>query len=146
MCTPPMAAHVALDESLTLPSDMGKTTTRSSWKIPSAGACPRCAARFSFLFAVGLMLECSACGKPAEKRCSRCKLEWYCSRWAPFARAGMRRVTCCCKGVPGRCMEGSQEAVRRHGLCAGRGREARRKSNGEGKPFSLELRPASCQQ
>jgi len=24
--------------------------------------------------------KCSACGKPAEKRCSRCKLEWYCSR------------------------------------------------------------------
>ncbi len=27
------------------------------------------------------MLLLSACGKPAEKRCSRCKLEWYCSRF-----------------------------------------------------------------
>jgi len=24
--------------------------------------------------------KCSACGKPAEKRCSRCKSEWYCGR------------------------------------------------------------------
>jgi hypothetical protein len=88
-------APEALDESLTLPSDMAKTTTRSSWKIPSAGACPRCAALVSFLYAVGLMLERSACGKPAEKRCSRCKLEWYCSRWVPSACVGMPRVTCC---------------------------------------------------
>lgn len=24
--------------------------------------------------------KCSVCGAPAEKRCSKCKLEWYCSR------------------------------------------------------------------
>jgi hypothetical protein len=24
--------------------------------------------------------KCSSCGKPAEKRCSRCKTEWYCGR------------------------------------------------------------------
>jgi hypothetical protein len=32
-------------------------------------------------FILELMLRGSACGKPAEKRCSRCKLEWYCSRF-----------------------------------------------------------------
>lgn len=29
---------------------------------------------------VTITLPPSACGKPAEKRCSRCKLEWYCGR------------------------------------------------------------------
>jgi len=24
--------------------------------------------------------KCAKCGAPAEKRCSRCKNEWYCSR------------------------------------------------------------------
>merc|ERR1711918_45688 len=24
--------------------------------------------------------KCAVCGQPAEKRCSRCKNEWYCSR------------------------------------------------------------------
>ncbi|CAL8109365.1 unnamed protein product [Orchesella dallaii] len=37
---------------------------------------------------------CSKCGKEAEKRCSKCKREWYCSRECQVEHWKLHKVTC----------------------------------------------------
>lgn len=48
--------------------------------------------------------KCSSCGEPATQRCSRCKLEWYCSRKCQVAAWKQHKPLCTqlCEGGAGR--------------------------------------------